>query len=112
MSDVIFPPQQTQDRWHVNRARLTEWCLWDGEAVIYDDLSGDTMKLDVIMTELFRRLLESDATSGDLMRHLAEVLDLAPDPKLWRLTEIALARFADSGLITPCQPPAPPGTSH
>ena len=112
MPEAFFPPKQSQDRWRVNRARLTDWRLWDGEAVIYDDLSGDTVKLDVIMTELFRRLLESDATSGDLMRHLAEVLDLEQDLKLWRLTEIALARFADSGLIALSELPAPPGTSR
>lgn len=67
--------------------------------VVYDDLSGDTLKLDVIMTVVFKRLLDRPATSSELGGHLATILALDNDPKLHKLTELALDRLADAGLI-------------
>jgi hypothetical protein len=69
--------------------------------VVYDDLSGDTLKFDVIMAEVFTRLLRAAATPAELVAHLAEVLDLEADPRLQRLTEIALERFVRSELVEP-----------
>lgn len=73
--------------------------MWDGEIVIYDDFSGDTMKLDVVMAEIFKRLTQAAATQAEIVAYLASELDLEVDPRLERLTEITLGRFAASGLI-------------
>jgi hypothetical protein len=67
--------------------------------VIYDDLSGDTLKLDVIMAEIFRRVQQGAATFEQLAQHLSNVLDVEIDLRLERLIEIALERFEVSGLM-------------
>src|SRR3546814_5009708 len=58
-----------QALWRVNRLRVSRWRMWGGEAVIYDDLSGDTLKLDAIMSEIFRRRSEEHTSElQSLMR--------------------------------------------
>ena len=103
------PPYPTkQFNWRLNARRISAWRKWDGEAVVYDDLSGDTLKLDVIMAEVFARLHQGGATSGELAQHLAKALDVEVDLRLERLVEIAIERFADSGLISTDGPPVLP----
>jgi len=80
--------------------------MWDGELVVYDDLSGDTSKLDPLMTVIFMQLLEKPARTIDLVARLAGELGVDNDPKLHRLTEIALGRLAGSGLVQPEPGPA------
>ena len=75
--------------------------MWNGEIVVYDDRSGDTLKLDVVMAEIFRHLLDRAATEEELAKHLAFAFDLDIDPKLQRLTQLALDRFQDCGLLVP-----------
>jgi PqqD family protein of HPr-rel-A system len=67
--------------------------------VIYDDLSGDTLKLDVVTAEIFRRVQQEAATSEQLAQHLSSVLDVEVDLRLERLIEIALERFEVCGLM-------------
>src|SRR3546814_13708191 len=64
-----------QALWRVNRLRVSRWRMWGGEAVIYDDLSGDTLKLDAIMSEIFRRLQQAEATRDELVGQLVQALD-------------------------------------
>jgi PqqD family protein of HPr-rel-A system len=77
--------------------------------VIYDDLSGDTLKLDVIMAEIFRRVQQGAATFEQLAQHLSNVLDVEIDLRLERLVEIALERFEASGLLISAAAPSPDG---
>jgi len=67
--------------------------------VVYDDVSGDTQKLDPIMTVIFLHLLETPSCSTDLVSHLARELDVEDDPKLRQLTELGLSRLAGCGLV-------------
>ena len=82
--------------------------------VVYDDVSGDTLKLDPLMTVIFQCLMERPAQSADLVSHLAEVLEVDDDPKLRQLTGLGLNGLAGCGLITasptsgPGPAPAPP----
>lgn len=90
-----------EQSWQVDRNRLGYWRCWDDEAVIYDDMSGDTMKLDVVLTQAFLRLLDAPATQAELTEHLAKQLALDVDRQLERYTAIALERFQRSRLIEP-----------
>ncbi len=91
----------------MNTPHVGAWRMWDGEAVVYDDLSGDTLKLDVIMSEIFSRLQQSAASQDELVQHLSKTLDLDIDLRLQRLAEIALERFEDSGLMVRTEAPEP-----
>lgn len=77
--------------------------------VIYDDLSGDTLKLDVVMAEILRRVQQDAATFEQLAQHLSNVLDVEIDLRLERLVEIALERFEASGLLISAEAPSPDG---
>ena len=78
--------------------------------VVYDDLSGDTMKLDLLMSETFTRLLRSPATEADVLDHLATTYKLEIDLRLQRMVELVLERLKDAGLIGP--PPVPPAPAQ
>ncbi len=92
---------QENERWKINREHASSWRKWDGEMVVYDELSGNTMKLDVIMAEAFTHFLDAPATQGQLVEHLASVFDLEADLRLQHLAGIAIGRLADTGLIEP-----------
>jgi len=98
--------------WEISRAHASSWRSWDGEVVVYDDLSGDTMKLDVIMAEAFSYFLKAPATQAELVEYLASVFDLEKDLRLRHLADIAIERFVATGLIEPLRgsrPPQQPG---
>jgi hypothetical protein len=92
---------QENERWRINREHASLWRSWDGEVVVYDDLSGDTMKLDVIVAEAFNYFLDAPATQVQLVEYFASVLDLDADLRLQHLAGIAIGRLADTGLIEP-----------
>jgi PqqD family protein of HPr-rel-A system len=96
------PPPYASSRndiWSLNSGHATQWHEWDGEVVVYDDCSGDTLKLDVIAAESFRLLTQGPARLEDLVHHLSAILELEPDPRLYRLTEITLERLQLSNLV-------------
>lgn len=101
--DVTHLSQEAgkEQSWQIDRDRLTHWRCWDGEIVIYDDLSGDTMMLDVIMSRALLRLLEAPATHAELKEFLAKQFDLEVDRQLARYTTLLLEKFQRSGLIEP-----------
>lgn len=99
--------------WRVVPDHATAWRAWDGEMVVYDDISGDTLKLDVIMAASFQRLLRGPATTSELVEGLAELLEMDEDPRLRRLVEIALERFVlcDLAVAEPLSAPDPEAPS-
>ena len=111
MDHDIPPFALARDRvWRLDPAHVAAWRAWAGEVVVYDDRSGDTLKLDVIAAEAFRLLSLGPVRQEDVVGHIAGVLDLEADPRLYRLTEIALERLAASNLAIaePIAQPAPP----
>lgn len=96
-----------QDRWQVRRQHDVTWRAWDGEVVIYDDSSGDTMKLDIIMSEIFRFMLHGPATRSEIVRHLASAFDLEADGQLGHVTAVALHRLRAAALIQATSPVVP-----
>lgn len=88
-----------QESWRVRCHHEMTWRTWAGEVVVYDDLSGDTMKLDIIMSEIFRLTLHKPADLGEIVRHLASTLDLKADQQLRHLATLALQRLRQAALI-------------
>jgi PqqD family protein of HPr-rel-A system len=99
--ESALPPfaASRNDVWSLNPQHATQWREWDGEVVVYDDRSGDTLKLDVIAAETFKRLTLGPVRQDDIVQHLATILGLEPDPRLYRLTEITLERLQSSHLV-------------
>ena len=87
--------------WQSDEQPEVSWRCWDGEIVIYDDRSGDTMKLDIIMSEIFRLVLQRPATGSAITSHLAATFDLPADARLRRITDRALRRLREAALIRP-----------
>ena len=85
--------------WRINSAHALSWRSWDGEMVIYDDLSGDTLKLEVLMAEAFRYLQRAPATRGELTAYLAESFELEDDSRLALWATRMIERFEKAGLI-------------
>lgn len=96
---VDRPVPPSESLWRIAPEHATAWRAWDGEIVVYDDLSGDTLKLDVIMAATFQRLQQGAVSRDVVADHLAATLDLEGDPRLRRLAEIALERLSLSELI-------------
>ena len=71
--------------------------------MVYDDRSGDTLKLDVMMAEALRRLLQTPATTTELSAHLATTFAVDSDLKLLHWVRRAVERFSRLGLIEPVQ---------
>lgn len=90
-----------QDIWEVRHHPDITWRSWNGEVVVYDDLSGDTMKLDIIMSEIFRFMLPRPATRSQILDHLAAALDLKANDQLRPITAMALHRLREATLIQP-----------
>lgn len=101
LQTVSEPSHSANQKWHLNDRRVTSWRVWDGEMVVYDDLSGDTLKLDVVMVEVFKRLQQGDATLSELTEHLAHFLDLDNNRRLEHVAETAVNRLVGSGLAEP-----------
>lgn len=97
-----------QGLWQVGDQHAENWRSWDGEIVLYDDCSGDTMKLDIIMSEIFRFMLQRPVTVPAITDHLAETFDLAADEQLRRITGRALHRLREAALIQPLSSPSNP----
>ena len=85
--------------WRINTAHALSWRSWDGEMVIYDDLSGDTLKLEVLMAEAFRHLQKAPATLAELTAYLAEAFELEDDTRLALWATRMIERFENAGLI-------------
>lgn len=101
-------PDTPETIWELDQQHVSLWRSWDGEVVVYDDLSGDTLKLDVIMAEVFRFLLSSPATRSQLTAHLASAFHLDADTRLQHLATTALNRSRHAGLVKPAVNDAPP----
>jgi PqqD family protein of HPr-rel-A system len=74
---------------------------WDGEAVLYNDLSGSTHLLDGAALDLLQVLREGPAGSAALAAVLAERFD-AGGGDLASLIDDMLAALARLDLVEPC----------
>nr|WP_166857615.1 HPr-rel-A system PqqD family peptide chaperone [Telluria antibiotica] len=74
---------------------------WDGEAVLYNDLSGSTHLLDGAALDLLHALRDQPADADALAARLADRFD-AGDDDLVSLIDDMLATLAGLDLIEPC----------
>jgi PqqD family protein of HPr-rel-A system len=87
--------------WRVMPGQRLAFREWDGEAVLYNDLSGSTHLLDGAALDLLQVLREGPADSAALAGLLAERFD-AGDDDLASLIDDMLANLARLDLVEPC----------
>jgi len=95
---------EAPERWKAVSSGSQYWRSWDGEIVVYDDLSGDTLKLEPVMAEAFRQLLRGQASISELRDHIAAAFDLEADKTLQHWIAKAIDKLHRSGLIEPAGP--------
>jgi len=74
---------------------------WDGEAVLYNDLSGSTHLLDGAALDLLYALRDQPADAGQLAVRLGDCFDVG-DGDLVAVIGDMLAALAGLDLIEPC----------
>jgi PqqD family protein of HPr-rel-A system len=89
--------------WRVMPGQLLACREWDGEAVLYNDLSGNTHLLDGAAIDLLQALHAQPAGAGALAIRLADRFDAGGDD-LAAMFEQMLAQLAQLDLVEflPC----------
>ena len=87
--------------WRVTPGQALACREWDGEAVLYNDLSGNTHLLDGAALDLLHALRDQPADAATLAARLADHVD-AGDDDLVSLIDDMLATLAGLDLIEPC----------
>src|SRR3546814_5005735 len=87
-----------QTTWQISHQRAGIWRRWDGEVVVYDDVSGDTMKLDAIVSEVLRLMLDGPVTADQVTERLATAFAVSAGTDLRKLAATALSRLSEAGL--------------
>lgn len=77
---------------------------WDGEAVVYDDASGDTHKLAPFPTAILAILQAHPATAHELCDELAPLVDVEAAGSLLGHVSGALTELERLGLIDRVRP--------
>jgi PqqD family protein of HPr-rel-A system len=86
--------------WHVVPGQSLAFREWDGEAVLYNDLSGNTHLLDGAAIEVLEALRPAPATAATLASALADRIDCDAD-ELTTLIDELLAALAGLDLVEP-----------
>lgn len=87
--------------WRVTPGQALACREWDGEAVLYNDLSGNTHLLDGAALDLLHALRDQPADAATLAARLADHVDAGNDD-LVSLIDDMLAALAGLDLIEPC----------
>lgn len=87
--------------WRLTPGQALACREWDGEAVLYNDLSGSTHLLDGAALDLLYALRDEPADSALLAGRLADRFD-AGGGDLVSLIDDMLAALAGLDLIEPC----------
>jgi PqqD family protein of HPr-rel-A system len=86
--------------WHVVPGQSLAFREWDGEAVLYNDLSGSTHLLDGAAIDVLQALRPAPATAAALAAALAERFECDP-AELPALIDELLASLAGLDLVEP-----------
>ena len=87
--------------WRVTPGQALACREWDGEAVLYNDLSGNTHLLDGAALDVLHALRDQPADAATLVARLADHVD-AGDDDLVSLIDDMLAALAGLDLIESC----------
>jgi PqqD family protein of HPr-rel-A system len=85
--------------WRASHGSRLHWREWDGEFVVYDDVSGDTHRLNALSAKTLEIVAVSGVSLGPLTEQLALELALPLDDNLRSQVTEVLARLSDTGLI-------------
>jgi PqqD family protein of HPr-rel-A system len=77
------------------------WRAWEGEAVAYNDRTGDTHHFADFAAWIFARLCASSASAEDLERDAAESVELASGASIADTVERTLALLRRLEMIEP-----------
>jgi len=88
-------------RWRKAGDAELSWRYWDGEAVVYNDASGDTHHLDALAAEVLERLCTHAADVEEVSQAIANAYGLDPDDDLNAAVAGSVERFLKFGLIEP-----------
>ena len=88
--------------WRISAGQALRFRQFDDEAVLYNDLSGDTHLLGAEALHLLSVLQHGPAAQAALLASLADALGCAPDAALGAETDAVLASLAGYFLIEPC----------
>ena len=87
--------------WRLTPGQALACREWDGEAVLYNDLSGSTHLLDGAAVDLLHALRDEPTDAATLAARLAERFD-AGDDDLVSLIDEMLVALAGLDLIESC----------
>jgi len=86
--------------WRMSRERHHDIRVWEGEAVVYDTLTGDTHLLDPYATQIVQVLTQlSQATAESLSRRLGPEFEVATEEGLLPHTLAVLESLRDLRII-------------
>ncbi len=87
--------------WSVHPTRAALRRTWDGEAVVYDPVSGSTHYLDPVAAAVVGRLSASPASAASVSRSLLSEFDAGGEADLLAAVQDALAKLRQMDLIEP-----------
>ena len=87
--------------WRLTPGQALACREWEGEAVLYNDLSGNTHLLDGAALDLLHALRDQPADAAALARRMADHFDAGGDDLVTLIDEM-LAALAGLDLIEPC----------
>ena len=88
-------------RWCVSGIREFHKKSWQGEVVVFDDASGDTLRLDILATEILFMLYASKDSLGEaaVTAGIADLLGEEPSEALTKRVQQSLSNLKNLGLI-------------
>lgn len=77
------------------------WRSWNDEYVVYNDLTGDTHRLDTVPAQILKSLEEAPADEEELGSRLAGMLEIDADENVVKSTRDMIDNFRHRNLIVP-----------
>ena len=92
------------ERWTAISAADLYWRTWGDETVVYNDLTGDTHRFDVLTETAMRAFARAPLDAAGLAGVMADFLGEDPDGMLADWCGRTIDRLAFFGLIEPVGP--------
>lgn len=87
--------------WHLTASDSLIWKYWEGEAVVFDERTGDTSYIDCIHMEIVRLLRDGMADEAELHERIAALLECPPGPELDSCVAAACEHLRRLDIIEP-----------
>lgn len=93
--------QDTTINWRIASPDALRWRIWNDEAVVYCERSGDTHLISAAAADILQSLQQAPASAADLAVHLALQERQTPDDALVDDVATILASLQELALIAP-----------